>query len=111
MECAKCGTSGFNRVIIDVQRGEVLGGLCEMCESSVGPLDPVHQAPTEGECLHCPRSENIALPILECEIIHEGGQVIEYDLTQTTPRLCDDCAPIPLVDQEQVKDPTSDSAI
>lgn len=111
MECAKCRTSGFNRVIIDVQSGDILGGLCASCEASE-ILVQSQQSTEEGStCVHCPQSGHIAIPILECEISYKGELLIEYDLSQETPRFCEDCAPIPLVDQDQAIESVSDRAI
>lgn len=111
MECAKCGESGFNRVIIDVQCGDILGGLCADCEASALFMPRGLDLEAGSTCVHCPQTSHIALPILECEISHKGDLLIEYDLSETTPHFCDDCAPIPLVDRDQVHDSIRDSAI
>lgn len=109
MECSKCGKSGFNRLIIDVQSGDIVGSLCENCEPR--PLDG--EAPPSGEagtCRHCRQSARIALPRLECEIEYKGKLLVEYDRAAPAPHLCDDCAPVPLVDVEPTTVSVSDSA-
>lgn len=35
MHCVHCQTDDFNRVILDLEKRSVVGGLCEMCESSL----------------------------------------------------------------------------
>jgi|AntRauTorcE11898_2_1112593.scaffolds.fasta_scaffold73794_1 hypothetical protein len=111
MECAKCRTSGFNRVIIDVQSGDILGGLCTNCDGSEIPVRSQQDPEGGSTCVHCPQSGDIAIPILECEIDYKGELLIEYDLDRGTPRFCEDCAPIPLVDQDQALESVSDRAI
>lgn len=111
MECVKCGDLGFNRVIIDVQTGDTLGGICERCEINKHILPPEGGASGENcNCVRCPQPGHIALPILECEIEHDGNHLLEYDLTKETPHLCEDCASIQIAGAEPVIERIGDSA-
>lgn len=112
MECSKCATSGFNRLIIEVQSGDIVGSLCEDCEPQHHLRDD--EAPPTGEagtCHHCRQRARIALPRLECEIEYEDKLLVEYDRAAPAPHLCDDCAPVPLVDVEPTTISVSDSAL
>lgn len=110
MECVKCGDLGFNRVVIDVQSGDTLGGLCEGCETTERVL------PREGgasggrrSCVHCPRPGHIALPLVACEIERDDDLLLEYDLTIETPHLCDDCASVRIAGAEPIIEGVGDS--
>lgn len=95
MNCVTCGlAAGYNRAVVDLVGGEVVGGLCVGCEKAEfgESLARGHWAATDG-CVFCPRDGQFALPLWEPRAERKGRNVygsVEYELTDATAALCDE---------------------
>lgn len=95
MNCVRCGlAAGYNRAVVDVASGVLLGGLCVDCErSGFGEsLERGFWAGTEG-CGLCPRDGHFALPLWEPRTEERDGDVycsVDYRVTDETLLVCDE---------------------
>lgn len=94
MDCIRCdATDAFNRVVVERATGELLGALCESCETAEFgvTLRDTRWHHREG-CAICGGDGSVALPFVEFLLEREdptAEDVVEYDLTDGTVRFCD----------------------
>lgn len=95
MNCVRCGLpAGYNRAVVDVTSGVVLGGLCVDCETAAfgESLRRGFWAGTEG-CGLCPRDGHVALAAWTPTTEERDGDVhtrVDYDVTEATLLVCDE---------------------
>lgn len=95
MDCVVCEKrSGYNRVVVDVDSGFELGGLCVHCEAEqFGELSDELGEPGGERCVFCERDALWALPKwLPSTYETERGTVsyVDYDASNAALRLCDE---------------------
>ncbi|GAB7011652.1 hypothetical protein JCM31271_35950 [Halorubrum trueperi] len=111
MECTKCEDLGPHRVIIGVQYGDTLGGLCESGVFSEQHSYPGNEDSEESrDRVHCPRPAHIEFLSVTCEIEHEDESLLGVDLAGWPPHRFTDRAPISLIDPGLVSNPLGDRA-
>jgi hypothetical protein len=91
MKCAHCGSDGFNRIVLDREKQQMVGAVCEECEGQLrsGALDPTTLVPSDGAVEFA--EPRFALPALDLVATDpdEGEFYLEYTLDSTTPYLHD----------------------
>ena len=95
--CVGCGRDpGYNREIIDVVDGVVVGSLCRRCELAglerlgVDSLQDLYQ---RERCVRCDRDGFFALPRWLPEASRVGSDLVthvDYTLDDDVPHLCDE---------------------
>jgi hypothetical protein len=92
--CVVCGLeSGYNRVVVELPRGETVGGLCRECEADRFGDVLARTAYQGGDCALCDRDGFFALPRWEPYTVDREGTVVlssRFDITDRTPTLCDE---------------------
>lgn len=94
MDCVVCEKrSGYNRVVVDLDSGNELGGLCVRCETEkFGEFSD--ELGEEGACCEfCDRDGFWAVPKWLPSTYEEDGKTIsyvDYDVSNATLRLCDE---------------------
>ncbi|MFC7157433.1 hypothetical protein ACFQPA_18550 [Halomarina halobia] len=94
-ECVACGLgAGFNRAVLDVVTGDLLGGLCVGCEERNFGKSLVRGdwSLVEG-CAFCARDGFYALPLWRPYTENRGGDTVcrvALSVDGATLRLCDE---------------------
>jgi hypothetical protein len=95
MDCVVCEKpSGYNRVVVELESGVELGGLCVRCETEkFGELGDELAGHDDQTCVFCDRDGFWALPKwLPSTYESEGHTVsyVDYDVSTTGFQLCDE---------------------
>jgi len=95
MDCVVCERrGGYNRVVVELETGVELGGLCVRCENEkFGELGAELGDPDSECCAFCDRDGLWALPKWLPSTYESDGKTIsyvDYDVSTTGFRLCDE---------------------
>lgn len=95
MDCIVCQhRSGYNRVVVDVDSGYELGGLCVDCETAkLGELSDELGAPGDDTCIFCDRDAFWTAPKwLPSTYETSDGTVsyVDYDASTAALKFCDE---------------------
>lgn len=95
MNCVRCGRrAGYNRAVVDVTSGVLLGGFCVDCEESAFG-ESLQQGLWRGAdgCGLCPRDGHVALPRWTASAEERDGDLhstVDYRVTDGTLLVCDE---------------------
>lgn len=95
MDCVVCRKrSGYNRVVVDVESGFELGGLCVHCESEkFGEFSDELGEPGADTCVFCDRDAFWSLPKWLPSTYETSDRIVsyvDYDASSTGLVLCDE---------------------
>lgn len=95
MDCVVCQLpGGYNRAVVDGERGVELGCLCVNCEAAAFDEDPDDLGePGQETCVFCDRDGFWLLPKWLPSTYEADGKTVsyvDYDPTNTALRLCDE---------------------
>lgn len=93
MDCLVCHQeAGYNRAVVDVLSGTVVGALCRNCElDHFGNRLEIRERGVDG-CTFCDRDGYYALAKWLPETSEEGDAIrtsVEYRVTDATVHICD----------------------